>query len=188
LVIFETGRMKMKVRNLIVAVAFLFTASPTRISAEDKPQPQWKTLDEGIQLANQAGKKVLIDVYATWCKWCKRMDAEVYSDSTVISYIHQNFIPIKMDAESEIQHQVDDSVYTEREIAKKFGVKSFPATMFIESTGVPITLFPGFHEKNEFLQFLKYIAEDHFKKMKFAEYLAKQTKQKPKTSGPTTAK
>ncbi|MBU0713388.1 DUF255 domain-containing protein [bacterium] len=60
----------------------------------------WYTFQDGMKLADSGDKHLVIDFYADWCHWCKVMDKETFSDPEVGKYLFENFIPIKLNAES----------------------------------------------------------------------------------------
>ena len=61
---------------------------------------RWYSLEE-VQLAmKEQPRKVLIDVTADWCKWCKVMEKETFSKPEVINYINEYYYAVKMDYES----------------------------------------------------------------------------------------
>ena len=47
----------------------------------------------------QQPKKVIVDMYTGWCGWCKKMDAETYTNPSVVKYINNNYYALKLDAE-----------------------------------------------------------------------------------------
>ena len=59
----------------------------------------WKSFDDGVLLAQQSNKKLLVDVYTDWCTWCKKMDAEVYTNPEVFKLINTQFVAVKLNAE-----------------------------------------------------------------------------------------
>ena len=41
---------------------------------------EWPSFEGALEAAAKTGKTVLIDVFAPTCPWCRKMQAEVYTD------------------------------------------------------------------------------------------------------------
>lgn len=136
--------------------------------------PKWKNFDDGMKQAKLSGKKVLIDVYTDWCGWCKKMDANTYSDKAISEYLEKNYIIIKLNAEANEKISYAGQSMSPAEFARGMGVNGYPATVFLKSNGDPITLLPGYAEADRFIHVLSFIAENQYEKKKFADYLAEK--------------
>ena len=78
----------------------------------------WYSYDEGIEIAQELNKPVMIDIYTNWCTWCKELDRVVYPDPDVIE-LSDEFVCIKIDADQQ------------RDLATKYNPRG----------GVPIVIF-----------------------------------------------
>ena len=142
--------------------------------AGDKLEVKWRKFDAGVAEAKKANKKILIDVYTDWCKWCKKLDAEVYTDPKVVEYMNKNFIPIKMNGESKDKVNYKGKSMMEGELSQGFGVTGFPTIFFLDPNSEPINKLGSFVPADQFLPIIQYIGGDHYKKISFDEF----TKQK----------
>ena len=61
---------------------------------------QWNAVSELSKLQAQNPKKVIVDVYTDWCKWCKVMDEKTFSDPALIQYLNENYHMVKLNAET----------------------------------------------------------------------------------------
>ncbi len=153
-------------KNFIVTVLLL--ASTSVFAGE----ASWKSFNDGMTEAKRSNKKVLVDVYTDWCGWCKKMDAQTYKDDTVSKYLSDQYVIVKLNAESEKKISYQGKEYTERELAAAFGITGYPATLFLKADGEAITIYPGYADAENFRLILAYIAEDHYLTKKFDEYTA----------------
>ena len=119
----------------------------------------WYTYKQGITLSKKEGKKIFLTFYADWCNYCKKMEKETFNDYSVVSYLNDNFIPIKVNSDREIKMALD------------FGVKGLPATWFIAENGERISSLPGYIPPKRLLNILKYINTDSFKEMTFRKFM-----------------
>lgn len=127
-----------------------------------------------MEKAKTTGKKILVDVYTDWCSWCKKMDANTYSDAVVSDYLNKNYVIIKLNAEANEQITYQGQKISPAEFAQGMGVTGYPATLFLMSDGKPITLLPGYAEPKMFIHVLSYIGENHYEKKKFDQYLSEK--------------
>ena len=77
----------------ISIIIFAQTIAPT------PNQVNWMSFEEAIKLHEENPKTILIDMYTDWCGWCKKMDAETFSNPQIASYINANFYPVQFNAE-----------------------------------------------------------------------------------------
>jgi thioredoxin-related protein len=131
----------------------------------------WREFDAGLAEARTSGKKVLVNVYTTWCGWCKRMDAQTFRNNAVAAYLEKHYIPVKLNAESDATVSFQGEIFTEAELAAAFDITGYPATIFLKHDGEPITIFPGYAEASSFLDVVTYIAEDHYLHTGYKEFL-----------------
>ena len=154
----------------IIAFAPLAFAQDASVPAEGL---DWYPFEEAIDAAKQSKKKLIIDVYAPWCPWCRRLQSEVYTDEKVRSYVKEHFILTRLDAENhDDKVRFREHTLTPAELSTGLGASGFPTTVFLDAEGEYITRLPGFVEAGEFLHVLGYIGSDAFADQSFEEYSA----------------
>lgn len=152
---------------LSIAVFSLFYSGSLATENPTKPTaPQtWMGFDAGLKEAQKSNRKVLVDVYTDWCGWCKKMDKEVFAHVKIAPYLSEQYVLVKLNAESAARLTYKDAKYSESELAKSFGVTGYPTLLFLEPNGDLITTLPGYVPAEDFFPVLKYFAESHYKKI-----------------------
>lgn len=97
-------------------------------------------LDNIIQKSDKP--LILIDFYTTWCGPCKRMDREVFTDSSIIKQVNSNCISLKVNAEE------GQGI----SLAKKYNVTSYPTYLFLNNQGVLVYRTVGYMSSYDFSQ------------------------------------
>jgi thioredoxin-related protein len=131
----------------------------------------WFTFDEGIRLAAEQDKKILVDIYTDWCGWCKKMDKEVFPNADVAALLAAKYIAVKLNAESSRKLTYDNKTFTEQEFARALGVTGYPTTLFMTADAEPITIVPGFMDAERFTSVLAFIGDDHYRSMSYEDFL-----------------
>lgn len=95
--------------------------------------------------AQAENKLILVDVYTTWCGPCKLMDKHTFSDENVKSYVHNNLVPFKLDAERGEGPA----------LARKFRVSGYPTVLLLNHKGEVVDKIMGFVPAKDFLAWAK---------------------------------
>jgi thiol-disulfide isomerase/thioredoxin len=94
-----------------------------------------------IAKAKKEKKLVFIDAYASWCGPCKMMEKNVFTQKAVSDYYNTNFINARFDMEKG----------EGRDIASKFGVRSYPTYLFLNGEGELVSRNTGYMEESLFV-------------------------------------
>lgn len=98
-------------------------------------------------LAQNRGKKIILDFYADWCVACKEFEHNTFSDEEVKSALGSYVL---------IQADVTANSAEEKALSKKYGVFGPPAIIFFdeESNEIKSKKIVGYKSPQEFLKFL----------------------------------
>lgn len=98
-------------------------------------------------LAENKGKRVMVDFYADWCTACKEFEEKTFSDESVKK---------SMDAYVLVQVDVTANDDASKAITKKYGIFGPPAILFFDEKGQKIedATIVGFKEPKKFLTHL----------------------------------
>lgn len=77
--------------------------------------------------ARAADRPVLLSISAPWCEWCATMDREAFSNPSVAANIHDDFVPIRVDADRRPR------------VRDRYTMGGFPSTVFLTPRGEVIT-------------------------------------------------
>jgi len=133
-----------------------------------------KSFEEILKDAKKDKKKIVVNVYADWCKWCKKMDSETFLSQEVQKELKRNFYFYRMDGESSDIIEYDGRKWTKAQLTQAFGIRGFPATIFLNYNSLPITVLPGYVDAKTFASILRYIGDNIYLKMNFDEFMKKQ--------------
>lgn len=137
---------------------------------------QWKTYDGGLRQAETENKMVMVEFFATWCGYCKKMDAEVFPDARVQKQLAKYFVPVRVTESSDNKVMFEGQAVTEKALTQQFGVSGFPTLVFLTAKGEPITKIPGFIEADKLHGVLQFIGSSAYEKMDFATFEKKHLK------------
>ncbi|THV57713.1 thioredoxin family protein [Chryseobacterium candidae] len=110
-------------------------------SAQEAIQFQELPYKDIIAKAKKEKKLVFIDAYASWCGPCKMMEKNVFTQKAVSDYYNTNFINARFDMEKG----------EGRDIASKFGVRSYPTYLFLNGEGELVSRNTGYMEESLFV-------------------------------------
>ncbi len=126
--------MKSIVTGLFIFISF-FSFAQDGIQFQELP---FKDL---VAKAKKEKKLVFIDAYASWCGPCKMMEKNVFVTKSVGDFFNKNFVNARIDMEKG----------EGREVATKFGVRSYPTYLFLNGDGELVSQNYGYMEESMFL-------------------------------------
>ena len=58
-----------------------------------------KDMPSALERARSEGKPLLVNFYADWCVWCKRLESTTLRDSKVASVLQDRVVPVSLNVE-----------------------------------------------------------------------------------------
>jgi thiol:disulfide interchange protein len=109
---------------------------------ETTMQIQWVySLSDGLKLAKEKNKPLMVYFYADWCGWCKKLEMETYRDSEVMK-LSSNFVCVKVNTD----RNIDES--------RKYKVSGLPTIVFLKSDGKIIEKVIGYRGSKDFMKIM----------------------------------
>jgi len=167
---------------LILSIPLMF-ASPSGVFSQKKATPaktelRWTNLETAMKNAAEQDKPVMVDVYTDWCGWCKKMDKDVFNHPDVAEALDRMFTLAKVNGESRESVTYKNQKTDGFGIVQGFGIRGYPALIFLDSKGDMLTLIPGYVDAENFLPIVEFLGGKHYEKMEWEQYLAEYTASK----------
>lgn len=138
----------MKKLMLMLAFVGLYTAACAQSGAIGV-QFQETTMDDLMKQAEESGKPIFVDVYATWCSPCKYMANNVFTQEKAGDYFNAKFINAKFDAERGIGVHV----------ARQYKVTAYPTFLILDSKGKEVGRIIGGDKLDGFIRKVEELVE-----------------------------
>ena len=101
---------------LLLVIFFIANTAPAHAIS-------WETdLAKALKDASVTKKPLMVDFYTDWCGWCKKLDADTYSDK-IVNDAAEHFTCVKVNADKY------------REMTAKYGVRGYPTIIFLNYKG-----------------------------------------------------
>ena len=158
-----------------IALTLSFTRKPAPVATKDAIS--WLTPEEAASRLGQEKRPILVDLYTTWCGWCRQMDRRTWSNKQVIRYLSKKFYTVRVDAETRTTINWEGKTYSfdPRYRCNLFAVYlshgrlEFPTTIIIVPGEEPQAI-PGYMEPKDLEMLVKYFGEGVYHTRGFDDY------------------
>jgi thiol:disulfide interchange protein len=120
-------------------------SSPTSAPRPASPKStklRWESSWDGaFRRARSENRVVMVEFYADWCVWCKRMESTTFIHPDVVSLLSSRAVPLRVDGERE-----------GRVLAGRYGVQGYPTTVFLAADERELGRVPGYLDAPDFVQ------------------------------------
>tara|TARA_R110002073_G_scaffold279026_1_gene443082 strand:- start:360804 stop:361727 length:924 start_codon:yes stop_codon:yes gene_type:complete len=157
---------------LIALTAFSFSGNTQDATIN------WMSIEEAVAAQAKEPRKIMMDMYTTWCGPCKMLDKNTFQNNDVAAYVNKNYYAVKFNAEGDGTVKFKDKAYTnpnfdasrkgrnsQHELAAAFGVSAYPTIVFLDEKADLLTPLKGYHTPTQLELFLKVFATDAYKKI-----------------------
>ncbi len=141
------------------------------------PMLDWPTFPDAMANAKETERIIIIDVWSETCGWCRKLQAEVYTQPDLQEFVLDNFelgrldIDIRSDTLSYKGYTLSSQM-----LSSGFGATGTPTTIFLEPDGTYITRLQGFHAYDDFFDVIRFIGTESFREMSFDDFMATETR------------
>ncbi|MET2986549.1 thioredoxin family protein [Aureibaculum conchae] len=146
--------------------------------AQEKGEINWITVEEAIAAQEKEPRKIMIDMYTTWCGPCKLLDRNTFQNKDVADYVNENYYAVKFNAEGGGTVNFKDKEYgnpnydaskkgrnSQHQFAQYLRVQAYPTIVFLDEKADLLAPVTGYHAPNQLEIFLKLFATDKHKEV-----------------------
>lgn len=138
----------------------------------------WQDLEESMK-NNPYNKNYLVFIYADWCEYCQKTTKTTLSDYDFIQSANNNFIPVKLNANSFEPIHILNTDFTYDEASGYHGLPivllegkmEFPSYVFLTPEFTMISKISGYQENTKLLtRYMDYISSNSYKTVTWEKY------------------
>ncbi|GJQ62119.1 MAG: hypothetical protein SCALA702_11720 [Melioribacteraceae bacterium] len=128
--------MKLKVLLAVILLGFSVIACGNSDAKGDDTGLVWhENLETAIEVAKVEDKNIFINFTGSdWCKWCIKLNGEVFTKSEFAEYAREKLVLVKLDF-PRYTRQPEAVVAYNRNLMNKFRVGGFPTNILLNNTG-----------------------------------------------------
>ena len=140
-----------KTIGMVAAVLVLLVAGCSRpeplstvetVTNHESVVVDWgEDLPSALERARSEGKPVLVNFYADWCVWCKRLEATTLRDAQVADLLSDRVVPVSLNVEG-----------NGKELSDQYRVDGLPTILVLDTDGHEIGRIPGYMPPSGFLE------------------------------------
>ena len=118
-------------------------------SASAKPAVQWvETYEQAVTQGKQQRKPVMVDVMASWCGVCKKLDVQLWTRDDVAK-ISDGFVAAKVDGDKR------------PDLKSKLKVSGYPTTLFLTADGKELGRVRGLVASEDMIEAMQDALKQH---------------------------
>lgn len=140
----------------------------------------WMTIEQAEAAQKANPKKILVHIYATWCRWCRLQDSATYRNPAIVQYINENYYPVKFNAEGKqpltykgVKYQyIPDETHLAHDFTRYLlnGKLSYPAIVILGESGNVLDVRHGYQQAYYLEPLLYYYATNAYKQLRYTDY------------------
>tara|TARA_R110002012_G_scaffold312248_1_gene522790 strand:+ start:372327 stop:372875 length:549 start_codon:yes stop_codon:yes gene_type:complete len=129
----------------------------------------WVTLEEAVALQQKNPKKIMMDMYTSWCGPCKMLDKNTFQNNDVAAYVNKHYYAVKFNAEGNEVVNFKGKKYTNpgydpakankrnsgHELARYFSIRSYPTIVYLDEEGGLLAPVVGYKTPQQLELYLK---------------------------------
>jgi len=164
----------------------LNSGKTTKAIAQSTADINWMSWEEAQAKMAEEPRKIFVDLYTSWCGWCKKMDASTFKDKSVVSYLNDNFYAVKFNAEQKepIEYAghtfqfVNSGRRGYHQLAHSMlnGRMGYPAFVTFNEKMERIMISPGYKKVDQMMDELAFAHDEAYESMSINEYKAERQK------------
>jgi len=164
--------------NLIKMKQILFTLVMVLITlsaAAQKNKINWMSLEEAEAAQAITPKKIMMDVYTSWCGPCKLLDKNTFQNADVVKYVNEHYYAVKFNAEGNDKINFKSYVFenpdydpsrsgrnAQHQLAGALKITAYPTIVFFNESGETLLPVPGYKTPEQLELYLKlFLNNDH---------------------------
>jgi thiol-disulfide isomerase/thioredoxin len=128
---------------LALAAATRAAVAPPAATAEPAAAPEWHSrLEPALAAARAEGKPILVDLYAEWCGWCHKLEAETFSSARFADFA-RDFVLLRVDIEDGAEGAW---------LRRRLGAVNLPTLAIVDADLVRMGLVDGYAPTEPYLR------------------------------------
>jgi thioredoxin-related protein len=142
---------------------------------------KWYSFQEAYNLNKKKPKKIFVDVFTDWCGWCKKMDAETFTNEIIVTYMNKHFYCVKLNAEQKDTVTIDGVPFVNpnpgnrrstHQLANELlrNSMSYPSYVFLNEKSQWLTVVAGYQPAKSFEPVIHYFGDDAYEKTPWADF------------------
>ncbi len=136
--------------------------NPTKVATANVSALKWYSINEVEQLQAKQPKKIIVDLYTSWCRWCQVMDQKTFTDAALVEYLNDNYYMVKFNAETKSEVLFKGKTYGYQSKGRKGyntlaaelsqGKLSYPSFVVLDEKLNTLKITRGFQTAPQFKQ------------------------------------
>lgn len=157
----------------IVLILVMALVSIT-VSAQ-KNKINWMSLEEAEAAQAIQPKKIMMDVYTSWCGPCKLLDKNTFQNEDVVKYVNEHYYAVKFNAEGDEKINFKNNLFenpdydpkrkgrnAQHQLAGALSITAYPTIVFFNESGETLLPVPGYKTPEQLELYLKlFLNNDH---------------------------
>lgn len=162
-------------KKVILLISVLLV-SVTTVKAQ---KINWVTMEKAQELMKKEPRKVIMDVYTTWCGPCKMLDKNTFGNPDVAKYINENYYAIKFNGEGDSSVSFEGNTFTnpnydpakkkrrnaQHQFARYLSVRAYPTMVFFDEDFKLIAPISGYLLPKQLEIYLRLFKTDKYKEV-----------------------